>query len=145
MPTVRASRTLHATPEAIWRVVGDPSHLTRWWPRARRVEAATEETWTVAFRTQKGKTIRVDFELLDSQEPNRRSWYQRLENSPFEKLLSESVTEVIVENDGDGSTVTLIARQKMRGLSKLGGPVVRKASRKLLGEALDGLERTCGR
>ena len=98
----------------------------------------------MAFRTQKGKTIRVDFELLDSQEPNRRSWYQRLENSPFENLLSESVTEVIVETAGDGSTVTLVSRQKMRGLSKLGGPVVRKASRKLLREALDGLERTCG-
>lgn len=144
MPNVRASRTLAATPEAVWRVVGDPNHLARWWPRARRVEAATDDAWTIAFRTEKGKTIRADFQLLESEPPHRRSWYQQLEDSPFENLMSESVTEVIVETADNGSRVTLVQRQKLRGLSRFGGPLVRTASRRLLGEALDGLERTCG-
>ena len=38
VPTVRRSRTLRATPEEVWAIVGDAYHLPRWWPRVTRVE-----------------------------------------------------------------------------------------------------------
>ena len=42
---------------------------------------------------------------------------------------------------GDGTEVTLAAAQTLRGLSRLGSPMMRRGQGALLDEALDGLER----
>jgi uncharacterized protein YndB with AHSA1/START domain len=140
VPTTRRHRTLSAGPEDVWRVVGDPHHLPRWWPRVGRVEAVEHNRWTQVFMTAKGKPVRADFRLLESEPPRRRQWSQELQDSPFERLMNEAVTEVRLEPAGDAATlVTIELHQKLRGFARLGGFMVRRASRRLLDEALEGL------
>ena len=57
----------------------------------------------------------------------------------------QSVTElrVVPTDDGDAA-VTLEMRQKLRGMSRFGGFMARRAARKTLREALAGLERAVG-
>jgi uncharacterized protein YndB with AHSA1/START domain len=140
VPTTRRHRTLSAAPQDVWRVVGDPHHLPRWWPRVRRVEGVDHDRWTQVFMTAKGKPVRADYRLLASDPPRRRQWAQELEDSPFERLMNEAVTEVRLEPTGNADTlVTIELHQKLRGFARLGGFMVRRASRRLLDEALDGL------
>ena len=59
------------------------------------------------------------------------------------RVLAWSETEMRLEPAGDGATrVTLELRQKLRGLARLGGFMVRRAARRALDEALEGLEST---
>ena len=60
-------------------------------------------------------------------------------------MLGDAVTEVRIEPAEEGSSVTIEQRQKLRGLARLGGFLVRRATRRVLEEALDGLERACVR
>jgi uncharacterized protein YndB with AHSA1/START domain len=145
MPTARRTRTLTATPEEVWAVVADPDHLPRWWPRVGRVESVAAERWTKVMKTSKGKVIRADERLVDQEPLHRRVWTQDLDESPFERLFSEITTEVDLESQGEATAVTLSLRQRLRGLNRLGAPLARRAAGKLLEEALDGLERACGR
>ena len=140
MATTRRHRTLRAGPDDVWRVVGDPHHLPRWWPRVRRVEGVERDRWTQVFVTAKGKPVRADYRLLESEAPRRRQWSQELEDSPFERLMNEAVTEVRLEPAGDAATrVTIELHQRLRGFAWLGGFLVRRANRRLLDEALEGL------
>jgi carbon monoxide dehydrogenase subunit G len=51
-----------------------------------------------------------------------------------------------VAPDGDGATrVTLEQRQRLRGAAAFGGLIVRRATRRILDEALDRLEEVHGR
>ena len=146
MPRVRRAATLSAGSGEVWEVVGDPHHLPRWWPKVGRVEGVEDDRWTVVFLTQKGKPIRADYRLVASEAPTQRSWRQELEDSPFERVLSESLTEVRLEPGGEASTrVTIELSQKLRGLSRLGGFMVRRGSRRVLDEALEGLRGACER
>jgi uncharacterized protein YndB with AHSA1/START domain len=141
MPTVRRKRTIAATPEDVWRVLGDEHHLPRWWPKARKVEVADGGRFTLVLRTQKGRDVRAGYRLAEEEPGQRRAWSQDVEGTAFERILHESVTSVAVEPAGDGSsTVTLELRQRMRGLARFGSLLVRRASGKLLDEALDGLQ-----
>src|SRR5438045_686662 len=108
MPTARRTRTIHADPEAVWAVVADPFHLPRWWPRVRAVESVAGGRWTAVMTTQKGKAVRADYVLVESEPPLRRVWAQELEGSPFERVLSQSLTEVSIAPD-DGATRVQIA------------------------------------
>jgi uncharacterized protein YndB with AHSA1/START domain len=145
VPRTARTRTLRARPDAVWEVVGDPHHFPRWWPRVERVEAVDGGHWTKVFMTRKGRPVRADFELVDSRPPQLRAWRQEVEDSPFERVLGDAVTEVRIEPVDDGSSVTIEQRQKLRGLARLGGFLVRRATRRVLDEALDGLERACVR
>src|SRR5687768_11384352 len=103
MPTVRRSRLVAAPPEDVWRVISDPHHLPRWWPKVQRVEEVGGGRWTKVMRTQKGKPVRAD-EVVTVQELHRRlGWTQELEESPFERLLWEASTDVQLE-PRNGST-----------------------------------------
>ena len=64
MPTARASRTIAAPPEQLWRILSDPYHLPRWWPRVTRVEDVVEGAFTEVMKTRRGKTVRADFDLV---------------------------------------------------------------------------------
>jgi hypothetical protein len=46
-----------------------------------------------------------------------------------------------LSDEGDNTAVTLAATQTLRGLSRLGSPMMRRGQGSLLDEALDGLER----
>jgi uncharacterized protein YndB with AHSA1/START domain len=141
VPTVRRSRTLRATPEEVWAVAGDPYHLPRWWPRVTRVEGVKGDAFTQVLTTAKGVPVRADFRVVESSPPSLRRWEQQVVNTPFERILVASAVEVRVERAGEAATVvSLTLAQRMRGLGVLGGFMVRRAARRQLDGALEGLE-----
>jgi uncharacterized protein YndB with AHSA1/START domain len=146
VPTVRRSRTLRATPEEIWAIVGDAYHLPRWWPRVTRVEGVDGDAFTQVLTTAKGVPVRADFHVVESAPPRVRRWAQQLVNTPFERVLASSEVEVRLEPAGDAATrVAVSLVQRLRGLSLLGSFMVRSAGRRQLDDALNGLEALVGR
>jgi uncharacterized protein YndB with AHSA1/START domain len=145
VPRVKRSRTVAADPDAVWSLVSDPHHLPRWWPQVQRVEDVTGDAWTKVLRSPRGKTIRADYSRVEWQPPRRIVWRQELEESPFEAILDEAVTAIDVEPSGDGATrVRLSAEQELHGRYRFGGFMLRRATRRQLDEALDGIERAVG-
>jgi uncharacterized protein YndB with AHSA1/START domain len=153
VPTVRRSRTLGATREEIWAIVGDAYHLPRWWPRVTRMEGVEGEAFTQVLTTAKGVPVRADFRVVESAAPAVRRWEQQLANTPFERILTASAVEVRLDRAGDGeragegasadgarTRVSITLAQRVRGLGVLGGVLVRGAGRRQLDGALDGLE-----
>ena len=168
MPTARVSRRIAAPPEELWRILSDPYHLPRWWPRVTRVEDVAEGAFTEVMKTRKGKTVRADFDVVHADEQTGTVvWEQRLEGSPFAGVLASSETEVRVapadgaSRGGGGldprpeavSEVTIEMRQELSGqggttlggrrqvLPSMGRRMVRRAATRTIEEALDGLER----
>jgi uncharacterized protein YndB with AHSA1/START domain len=145
VPTTRRAGTVAAPPEEVWEVVSDPHHLPRWWPGVQRVEEVSDEAWTKVLRTEKGKAVRADFTRVEAEPPRRLVWQLEVEESPFERILSASVTEVSLQPLAGGQTrVQLKLTQRLRGLYRFGSPTVRRATREQLDEALDGLQRAFG-
>ena len=184
MLTVRRSRTIEASPEDLWAVLGDPHHLPRWWPRVSRVEAVEQNAFTEVLTGPSGKIVRADFKLLEQVERQRIVWSQQVENTPFARVLRSAETEITLAGDSEGDAtrglaveghaagglagghgehptvteVTIELRQELQGfspragsgswiggLSRFGSPLVRRAARSTIDEALDGLERIVGR
>lgn len=163
MPTARRTRTIAASTQELWEVVGDPHHLPRWWPRVSRMEAVQRDAFTEVLLSPKGKIVRADFLLLDVAAPQRIVWAQQVEGTPFERVLRGAETEIVLSTlDGQRDPATEVSielRQEMQGfrtsaggrqtwisgVSRLGGPLVRRAANATLDEALDGLERIVGR
>lgn len=139
MPTTRRTRTLEAAPQEVWRVVGDPHHLPRWWPKITRVEGVEPGAFTQVFTTAKGRTVRVDHRVVAREEGAALRWAQVVEATPFERFLRAAEWEARVGPHPQGSQVTLSVRQRLRGMSRLGGFLLRGASKHQLDEALDGL------
>ena len=142
MPKVSRSRVLPAGPEAVWRIVGDPNHLPRWWPMVERVESVRKKEFTQVLRSKKGRTVRQDFRLAEDGKRSRR-WEQSLEGTPFERFLALNAVTLSVEPSGDGSAVKLTSEQKLKGLSRMGGGsmFLKRATKKQLDEALERLEK----
>lgn len=148
MPTARRSRTIGAPATQIWEIVRDPHHLPRWWPRVERVEDVQGDAFTEVMRTAKGKVVRADFDVLSADEEHRElRWSQRVQGTPFGRLLSSAETQVSLRPLPDrappGATeVTLELRQVLTGFfPRFGGHMVKRAASATLEEALDGLER----
>jgi carbon monoxide dehydrogenase subunit G len=49
--------------------------------------------------------------------------------------------QVALAADGSGTRVELTSDEALRGMSRLGGSMIRNAARRRLDEALDGIER----
>lgn len=143
MPTSRRTRTIAAAPQSVWEVINDPHHLPRWWPGVARMESVSEETWTEVHMTKKGRPVRVDFKLVASEPPWRRSWEQEIIGTPFERVLNAAVTELELEPVDDGTRVKLALKHNLRGYSRVGAFMLRRATRAKLTEALEDLERIC--
>jgi len=142
MPTVVRSREVQASPAEVWELVSDPAQLPRWWPRVERVEEATPTAWTKVMRSPRGRTIRADFTRTAAERPRRLAWRQEVEESPFERVFDEIATEISIEGAADGgSRVELTAIHRLRGRSRFGGFMARRAARRQLDAALDGLDR----
>jgi uncharacterized protein YndB with AHSA1/START domain len=145
MAAADRKRTLAASQQELWEVIADPHHMPRWWPGVARVEAVAVDRWTQVFKTKRGRPVRADFRLVHSEPPWMRAWEQEIVGTPFERVLNESIVEVRLEPVGAGGTeVTVAQRQKLRGYSRTGGFLLRRATRAQLDEALDGLERFAG-
>lgn len=145
MPNVSRSALIAAPPQRVWRLISDPASLPRWWPRVQRVEAISgsgeRSRWTKVLGTREGRGIRADFRCTASTNERRYAWEQELENTPFAKHLNAAETEIRLEPAEDGTRVSLVSRQRLRGLSRLGDPLMRGAAKKLLDEALAGIDR----
>jgi uncharacterized protein YndB with AHSA1/START domain len=137
---VTRSRTVAAPPEAVWAVLADARRLARWWPRTERVKSVTDDGWTTVLRSPRGRAVRADWRLEAQERPQRRAWAQELDGTPFAKVLHERRVEARLAPVDGGTRVTLELRQRGRGWSRLGGPLLRRAAGKELAEALDGLQ-----
>jgi uncharacterized protein YndB with AHSA1/START domain len=165
MPSACRTRTISAPVEDLWRVISDPHHLPRWWPRVTRVEDVRDGAFTEVMKTKKGKTVRADFDLVESDEATGTvRWEQRIEGTPFAAVLRSSQTElrltpagVEASEQGGATEVTIEMRQEMAGeagprsafsgrplLPSMGRRMIRRAATRLIDEALDGLERIHG-
>jgi uncharacterized protein YndB with AHSA1/START domain len=140
MPTVTRRRSLGAPPEEVWGVVSDPERLPAWWPGVARVEEATDRGWTTVLTSSRGKPVRVDYTRVEWRPPRRLVWRQEVEASPFERILSESITELeLAPAEGGGTDVSLTVRHRPRGLARFGFVQLRAAAAKQVQGALDGL------
>ena len=139
MPTVRGERALAASREAVWAVVRDPERLPEWWPWVIRVEEACAEAWTAVMESPRGKSLRADYTVLESVAPERLVWRHELEESPFERIMSDSRYQLVLEPAPGGTTVKLSHRTRLRGFSRFGVIQVRLAGRRTLAGALEGL------
>lgn len=165
MPTASASRTIAASPEAVWDVVGDPHHLPRWWPRVTRVEGVESDAFTEVLTGRKGKVVRADFTVVESRPQQLVVWSQEVEGTPFEGVLRSAVTQIelkpVMDGANWGTEVRIELRQEMpaplgggggggvfgtriHGISRFGSPLVKRAAAATVEQALDGLARALG-
>jgi len=142
MPTVSRSRVVAAIPEHVWDVVASPERLVEWWPNVQRVEESDGKAWTTVLSSPKGgRLLRADFSLVASEHPRRRSWRHEVAASPFEHVLTDSVTDIRLEPVEGGTEVRISEEMGLRGVSRLGGGQVKRAAKRKLDSALDGLEQ----
>lgn len=147
MPRVSRRRTIAASPDRVWALVSDPYNLPRWWPRTIRVESVDRKSagrrseWTKVLETSEGRGVRADFRCTSSAEGERYVWEQQLTGTPFERHLRRSAVEVRLRPQAGETEVTLTSDQRMKGLSRLGSPMMRRAQGATLDDALTGIER----
>jgi hypothetical protein len=110
-----------------------------------RVESVEGEgagvQWTKVLGTAEGRGVRADFRCTESVEGERFGWEQELAGTPFERHLRRYAIELSLADSAAGTEVRIAAVQTLRGLSRLGSPMMRRGQGALLDEALDGLER----
>jgi uncharacterized protein YndB with AHSA1/START domain len=147
---VTRRRTIAAPLGEVWSLVSDPYNLPRWWPRTSRVESVDRKPggrrsqWTKVLETAEGRGVRADYRCLSAAEGERYVWEQQLAGGPFERHLRKSVVEIGLREKGAGTEVSLSSEQKLRGMSRLGSPMMRGGQGKILDEALDGIEAALG-
>jgi uncharacterized protein YndB with AHSA1/START domain len=143
---VTRRRTIAAPVSEVWELISDPYNLPRWWPRTSRVESVDRKPggkrsqWTKVLETAEGRGVRADYRCLSAAEGQRYVWEQQLTGSPFERHLRRSVVEIELRGKGNETEISLCSEQKLRGMSRLGSPMMRGGQRKILDEALDGIE-----
>lgn len=147
MARVTRRRTVAVPIAEVWSLVSDPYSLPRWWPRVSRVEnveqksAGRRSQWTKVLETSEGRGVRADYRCLSSAENERYVWEQELEGTPFARHLRSSRIEIALREAGDGTQVDLSSVQALKGMSRLGSPMMRRGQGEILDEALDGIER----
>jgi uncharacterized protein YndB with AHSA1/START domain len=146
MPRVVRRRRIPAPVQEIWSVISDPYHLPRWWPRTSRVENVSPgegkgRRWTQVLETRDGRGVRADYRCVSAASGERYVYEQQLDETPFEGILRSSRTEIRLQSEGGTTEVTLASVQRLRGLSRFGSPMMRRATGRTLAEALAGLER----
>jgi uncharacterized protein YndB with AHSA1/START domain len=139
-------RRIAASAQEIWSVISDPYHLPRWWPRTSRVENVSGgepkgRRWTQVLETRDGRGVRADYRCTSAASGERYIFEQQLEDTPFEGILRSSRTELVLKPRDGETEVTLASEQRLRGLSRFGSPMMRRATGRTLGEALTGLDR----
>ncbi len=145
MPRVTRRRKVEATTAAVWELVSDPYNLPRWWPRTMRVEGVegggAGAQWTIVLGTAEGRSVRADFRCSEVVEGEHFAWEQLLAGTPFERHLRRYGVEGTLRGQGATTAIELTVSQALRGLSRLGSPMMRRGQGTLLDEALDGIEQ----
>jgi uncharacterized protein YndB with AHSA1/START domain len=147
---VTRTRSVQAPVGEVWKLVSDPYNLPRWWPRVSRVEnvdakpGGKRTQWTQVLATSEGRSVRADFRCVSSAESERYVWEQELEGTPFERHLNGLRVEIGMRANEGGTEVSLTEEQSLKGMSKLGSPLMKRARKDVLDEALDGIEAALG-
>lgn len=148
MPRVTRRRAISAPLADVWELISDPYSLPRWWPRTGRVEnvdrkpGSRRSHWTKVLETAEGRGVRADYRCVSAAEGERYAWEQMLEETPFQRHLRGARVEIELSSDGPGRTrVSITSEQTLRGLSRLGSPMMRSGQRRIVDEALEGIER----
>ena len=141
---VRRETVVSATPEDVWRVVSDPARLPAWWPNVSRVEDASPEAWTKVLMSPGGKAVRADYTLVEAEEPARVVWRHEVEESPFERILSASTTEITLESRDSGTLVRISVEHRPRGWARFSPFQMRAAATRQVSGALEGLAELFG-
>jgi uncharacterized protein YndB with AHSA1/START domain len=147
MSRVVRRRMIAAPVGEVWALVSDPYSLPRWWPRTTRVENVERRSggrrsqWTKVLETAEGRGVRADFRCLSSAEGERYVWEQQMEGTPFARHLRNSGVDIRLHPAGGGTEVSIASTQTLRGLSRLGSPLMRRGQAEILEEALEGMER----
>ena len=141
---VRRETVVSAAPEEVWRVVSDPNRLPGWWPSVSRVEEASPEAWTKVLMSPGGKAVRADYTRVEAEEPVRIVWRHEVEESPFERILSASTTEITLEPRDDGTLVRISLDHRPRGWARFSPFQMRAAATRQVSGALEGLARILG-
>jgi len=139
-------RRIAAPASALWAVITDPYHLPRWWPLPQRVENVAgaepvERRWKQVLETRDGRGVRADFECIAATDGEHYVFEQTLEGTPFERFVKRARTEITLEPANGETNVTLSLDRRLRGLSRLGSPMMRRAIGRTLNDALSGLEQ----
>jgi hypothetical protein len=110
--------------------------------RVESVEGEGEGAqWTKVLGTAEGRGVRADFRCNEFAAGERYGWEQLIPGTPFERHLRRYAVRIDLSDEDGGSGVGLTANQTLRGLSRLGSPMMRRGQGALLDEALDGIER----
>ena len=147
MSRVSRRRTIPAPTGEVWALVSDPYSLPRWWPRTTRVEnvdvkeAGRRSEWTKVLETAEGRGVRADYRCISAAAGERYIWEQQVTGTPFERHLRSSKVEIELHGDDGETEVRLTSEQTLRGMSRLGSPMMRRGQGAILDEALDGIER----
>jgi uncharacterized protein YndB with AHSA1/START domain len=141
VPVTRRSAVVAAPPGVVWQTVADPHRLPAWWPRVERVEGVGAGAFTQVLRSDRGALVRADFRVGRRNRPRVITWAQELEGTPFARLLKRAETTIDLEpaQDGAATRVELRLEQRLHGISRLGGFIVKRAARKQLDGALEAL------
>ncbi len=151
MPTVARTRSIHAPARKVWELVSDPHNLPRWWPETVRVEdvhgkAGSERCrFTQVLQTKDGKAVRADYRCTRARHSELIVWEQEIEGTPFEGFMRRAEVELRLDAGDDATVVTAEGRRRLRGLSRLGSPMMRRATGRTLTDALEGIENALGR
>ncbi len=145
MARVVRRRRIAAPASALWAVIADPYHLPRWWPNTQRVESVSEgaladQSWTQVLETRDGRGVRADYRCVDAREGERYVFEQTVEGTPFERFVRRARTEIQLKPANGETEVTMALDRRLRGLSRLGAPMMRRAIGRQLNEALAGLD-----
>jgi uncharacterized protein YndB with AHSA1/START domain len=145
MARVVRRRRIAAPASALWGVITDPYHLPRWWPLTQRVENVTGaepalQSWTQVLETRDGRGVRADYVCIAAADGERYVFEQTIEGTPFERFVKRARTEIRLEPRNGDTEVTMALDRRLRGLSRLGSPLMRRAIGRTLNEALSGLE-----
>jgi uncharacterized protein YndB with AHSA1/START domain len=136
---VRRETVVPAAQEEVWELVSDPARLPQWWPGVTRVEDAFGEAWTTVLSSPRGKTVRADYTRMEAERPSLIVWRHEVEESPFERILAESVTTVVLAPAGEGTRVAIALEQKPRGWARFAPLQFRAAGRRQVEGAIEGL------
>ena len=141
MPSAKATRTVAADLERTRDLVADPRSLAGWWPHVARVEDVRGRAFTQVYVSGRGREIRADFRVLETDGPDHRAWAMAVEDSPFAKSFAALEVHARLADAGATATrVELTERSRLRGFARFGGFLVRRARTRVLREALGLLE-----
>jgi uncharacterized protein YndB with AHSA1/START domain len=141
-------RRIAAPASALWAVIADPYHMPRWWPNTDRVENVTglgsppvsEWRWTQVLTTRDGRGVRADYRCAVVTEQERFTFEQEIEDTPFERFVKSVRTDIELQQVNGETDVTIALDRRLRGLSRFGAWMMRRATKRTLDDALNGLE-----